>query len=88
MSINRTIRVAGKWLLAPLGLLLTGGLIVSLKHRPDVLKQLRAECHARYAAASTRADTILADNWVPAPELQGVRRVQHCSDLGFTYRVP
>jgi hypothetical protein len=88
MSATQTIRTTGKWLLAPLGLLLVGGLIFSLKRRPDVLRQLRADCQTRYAAATTRADSILIDNWIPAPELQGVRRVQHCSDLGFTYRVP
>ena len=88
MSATQSIRTAGKWLLAPVGLLLAGGLIFSLKRRPDVLPQLHAECQMRYATATTRADSILVDNWIPAPELQGIRRVQHCSDLGFTYRVP
>ena len=72
MSATQTIRTVGKWLLVPVGLLLVGGLIFSLKRRPDVLPQLHAECQMRYATA-TRADSILVDNWIPAPELQGVR---------------
>ena len=88
MSATQTIRTAGKWLLAPLGLVLVGGLIFFLTQRPDVLRQLRGQCQTRYAAATTRADSIVVDNWIPAPELQGIRTVQHCSDLGFTYRVP
>ena len=88
MSTTKVIRAAGKWLLVPLGLLVVGGVILARTRRSDVLERLRTDCRARYAAAATRADTILVDNWIPAPELQGVRRVQHCSDLGFTYWVP
>jgi len=88
MSTTQTLRSAAKWLFIPLGLLAAVGIVMSVRHGPDLQEQLRAECRARYAAAHTRGDSIVVDNWVPAAGLQGIRRVRHCSDLGFTYRVP
>jgi len=88
MSTIRTLRAAAKWLIFPLGLLAALGLVMSLRHGSDVREQLRAECRARYAAAHTRGDSILVNNWIPAAGLQGVRGIQHCRDLGLTDRVP
>ena len=83
-----TIRKVVPWFLGALLLLVVLSIVVSNKHQPDIQEQLRAECRARYGAARSRGDSILVDNWIPAQGLQGIRGVQHCSDLGFTYRVP
>src|SRR2546430_9376236 len=74
MAITETVRTAAKLFALPLGLLLGGALVVSLSHRSQARDQLRAECRAKYAAAGTRGDTILADNWIPAPGLSSDSR--------------
>ena len=88
MSTIRALRSRVKWLFIPLGLGGVVSLIISVRHGSDLQEKLRAECRARYAGAHTRGDSIVVDNWIPASGLQGVRGVRHCSDLGFTYRVP
>jgi len=88
MSTTQTLRSAAKWLFIPLGLVAAVGIAISVRHGSDLQEQLRVACRARYAAAHTRGDSIVVDNWVPASGLQGIRGMRHCSDLGFTYRVP
>jgi len=88
MTPSAAIRKVGLWLFGAVLVLAVLSIVVSNKHQPDILDQLRSECRARYATAHTRGDSILVDNWIPAQGLQGIRGVWHCSDLGFTYRVP
>ena len=88
MAITETVRTAAKLFALPLGLLLGGALVVSLSHRSQARDQLRAECRAKYAAAGTRGDTILADNWIPAPGLQATRALRHRRDFGVRRGIP
>lgn len=88
MPPSSAIRKVSPWLLGAVLLIVVLSIVVSNKHQPDILDQLRTECRARYGTAHTRGDSILVDNWIPAQGLQGIRGVRHCSDLGFTYRVP
>jgi len=38
-------------------------------------------CRTRYAQAHSRGDTVLADAWIPRPELQNGRGMLRCMDL-------
>jgi hypothetical protein len=63
------------------GVLTVATLIISTAHRPEIATKLQAECQAKYAAAHTRGDSIIADNWIPAPGLQATRSLRHCRQL-------
>jgi hypothetical protein len=81
MTITQAIRNSAKWLFVVIGALLVVTRIISDKHRPEIAAQLQAECRAKYAAAHSRGDSILADNWIPAPGLQATRTLWHCGQL-------
>ena len=86
MSTTEALRAASKWLFVPLGLFVALAVALSLKHGAELREQLRAECRTKYALAHNRGDSLLADNWIPAPGLQPTRGLRHCRDLGATER--
>ena len=45
------------------------------------IQALRDACHNRYGQAHSRGDTVLADAWIPRPELQRGRPFLRCMDL-------
>jgi len=81
MSTAQAIRNTAKWLFVVLGALTVVTLIISTKHNPEIAAQLQAECRAKYAAAHSRGDSIIADNWIPSPGLQSTRSLRHCRQL-------
>lgn len=83
MQTMRAFRQTAKWFFMVLGVLAVFAFAISLTREPELRERLRAECRARYAAAHDRGDSILADNWIPAPGLQGGRTLRHCSEFEF-----
>ena len=84
----QAIRKSAKWFFIAIGVLAVLAFAISLSQQPERSEQLRAECRAKYAAARTRGDTILAENWIPAPGLQTGRSLRHCRDLAPTGHFP
>ena len=78
----RAARKAGIWLIGGIAVLY---MVANLLHRPGtrspIYQALIDACQDRYARARSHGDTILADAWIPRPDLQGIRNPQRCSDL-------
>ncbi len=81
MPTIQAIRNGVKWTFMALAVLIIVTFAISVRHPPEIDEQLRAECRTKYAAAHNRGDSILADNWIPAPGLQQVRSLRHCSQI-------
>jgi len=81
MPAAQAIRNTAKWLLVVVGALTVVTFIISTKRQPEIAARLEAECQAKYAAAHSRGDSIIADNWIPAPGLQTTRSLRHCRQL-------
>ena len=79
---QRSARKAGFWLIVGIAGLF---MLAVLFRRPGVRtpfdQALIDACKDRYAHARSHGDTILADAWIPRPDLQGIRYLRRCSDL-------
>ena len=86
MVISRTLRALASWLLFPiLVALAVFALALSGKHASEVNQLLSDECQRKYATAHNYGDSIIVDNWIPAPGLQG-RPLRRCGEPGVTRR--
>ena len=86
MVISRTLRTRASWLLFPiLFALAVLAMALSGKHASEVNQLLSDECQRKYATAHNYGDSIIVDNWIPAPGLQG-RPLRRCGEPGVTRR--
>jgi len=77
----RAARKTGLWVIGGIAGLYMVALLLNRGSRPPVDQVLIDACKDRYARAHSHGDTILADAWIPRPDLQGLRGLRRCSDL-------
>lgn len=79
----RSARKVGFWLIVGIAALFMVDALLSHPGTRTPLDQALVDaCKSRYAQAHSHGDTILADAWIPRPDLQGLRGLRRCSDLG------
>jgi hypothetical protein len=79
----RRARKAG---LIILGVFVAIFVFVSLPRRRGLSPQTQAlvdACKTRYSQAHSHGDSILADAWIPRPEIQTRRQMLRCIDLAL-----
>ena len=91
MALNDSDRRSGRkvifWIIggfAGLGLLAV--LIGKPGQQSPVDVALIEACRQRYSQAHSRGDSILADAWIPRPDLQVGRGLRRCGDLPASRR--